>query len=65
MKLGENLFHLRKKNHLSQEELAEKLKTKFATIICNTIEDEPYVENESFLSIQYTNILFKKRQICC
>ena len=26
MKLGENLFHLRKKNHLSQEELAEKIK---------------------------------------
>lgn len=42
-----------------QEELAEKLKTKFATIICNTIEDEPYVENESFLSMQYTNILLE------
>ena len=32
MKLGENLFHLRKKNHLSQEELAEKIKVTRQTI---------------------------------
>lgn len=28
-------------------------------LICNTIEDEPYVENETFISIQYTNILLE------